>query len=81
MLFRSQSQSGGVRLDAMFIDEGFGTLDKNTMQDALDILQRVQQQNGIVGIISHVQALAESIPAQIEIQKTSNGSRCVLHGV
>ena len=76
-----QSQSGGVRLDAMFIDEGFGTLDKNTMQDALDILQRVQQQNGIVGIISHVQALAESIPAQIEIQKTSNGSRCVLHGV
>lgn len=76
-----QSQSGGVRMDAMFIDEGFGTLDKNTMQDALDILQRVQQQNGIVGIISHVQALAESIPAQIEIQKTSNGSRCVLHGV
>ena len=76
-----QSQSGGVRLDAMFIDEGFGTLDKNTMQDALDILQRVQQQNGIVGIISHVQALAESIPAQIEIRKTSTGSRCVLHGV
>ncbi len=76
-----QSQTGGVRLDAMFIDEGFGTLDRNTMQDALDVLQSVQQQSAIVGIISHVEALRENIPAQIEIIKEKNGSRCTIHGV
>ena len=41
----------------------------------------MQRQNGIVGIISHVQTLAESIPAQIEIVKREDGSRCVVHGV
>ena len=76
-----QSRSGGVRLDAMFIDEGFGTLDRNTMQDALDVLQCVQRQSAIVGVISHVEALRENIPAQIEIVKGEDGSRCTIRGV
>lgn len=76
-----QSRSGGVRLDAMFIDEGFGTLDRSTMQDALDVLQYVQRQSAIVGVISHVEALRENIPAQIEIVKGEDGSRCMIRGV
>ena len=69
-----QAQGEGIRLEAMFIDEGFGSLDREAIQDALDILQGVRGTAGVVGIISHVEALAESIPARIEITKGSRGS-------
>ena len=71
-----QAQGTGVRLEAMFVDEGFGTLDRETLKDAIGILKSVQETNGIVGIISHVEILAETIPARIDIEKGENGSRC-----
>ncbi|MGN0577590.1 MAG: AAA family ATPase [Ruminiclostridium sp.] len=71
-----QAQGTGVRLEAMFVDEGFGTLDRETLKDAIGILKTVQETNGIVGIISHVESLAETIPARIDVEKGEKGSRC-----
>jgi exonuclease SbcC len=73
-----QAQGSGIRLEAMFIDEGFGSLDRDAVHDALDVLQGIGGKAGLVGIISHVEALAETIPAKIEIQKGKNGSNCVI---
>ena len=76
-----QAQGEGIRLEAMFIDEGFGSLDRESIQDALDILQSIRHTAGVVGIISHVDALAETIPAQLRITKGSRGSSCRLDGI
>lgn len=74
-----QAQGSGIRLEAMFIDEGFGSLDREAVNDALEVLQGIRQSASLVGIISHVEALAETIPAKIEIKKGKNGSNCVIH--
>ena len=71
-----QAQGKGVHLEAMFIDEGFGSLDGSCIDDAMEILESVRRSSGIVGIISHVDRLAETIPAKIEITKTGHGSTC-----
>lgn len=69
-----RAQSGGTQMQAMFIDEGFGTLDSSSLSDALTILSAMNHFNAVVGIISHVEALKENISTGIEITKTSNGS-------
>ena len=71
-----QAQGDGIRLEAMFIDEGFGSLDREAISDALEILQGIRRSAGVVGIISHVELLAETIPTRIEITKGKNGSVC-----
>ncbi len=76
-----QAQGDGIRLEAMFIDEGFGSLDKEAIGDALDILQGIRRSAGVVGIISHVDALAEAIPARIEITKGKRGSSAKVMGL
>ncbi len=73
-----QAQGGGIRMEAIFIDEGFGSLDRSSINDALEILQGIQRSSGIVGTISHVEQLAETIPTKIQIIKDENGSRCVV---
>lgn len=70
----SVAQKSGLRIEALFIDEGFGTLDDDSIQDAMDILESVRKSNGMIGIISHVSMLEGSIPKHIEIIKTENGS-------
>lgn len=75
-----QAQGNGVRLEAMFIDEGFGSLDRESVQDALEVLQGIQRSAGVVGIISHVEQLAEVIPTKIEVRKGKNGSTCRVIG-
>lgn len=69
-----QAQGKGMRLGAMFIDEGFGSLDENSIYDALEVLQGIQKASGLVGIISHVELLREVIPSKIEVHKSKNGS-------
>ena len=69
-----QNEQRGVSLEAMFIDEGFGSLDQNSLMDALEVLQTVRKGRGLVGIISHVPMLEETIPTKIIIEKTANGS-------
>ena len=75
-----QAQGGGIRLEAMFIDEGFGSLDAEAVNDALEVLQGIQKSSGVVGIISHVEQLAETVPTRLEIKKGKNGSVCHIHG-
>lgn len=69
-----QAQSGGIRLDAMFIDEGFGSLDENLLALAMQMLSKLADGSRLIGVISHVAELREAIPAQIVINKSENGS-------
>lgn len=70
-----QEYAGGIHLDAMFIDEGFGTLDSESLDLALKTLTKLQTKNRLVGIISHVGELEERIPAKLRVTKTECGSK------
>ncbi len=69
----SDLASKNVRIDSLFIDEGFGTLDKNTLETVISTLETLQSQGKTIGIISHVENLKERIATQIKITKKSNG--------
>jgi exonuclease SbcC len=69
-----QTRSGGVRLDAVFIDEGFGSLDEGTLDKALLILDELRDHR-MVGLISHVGDLRSRIPCRVEVVKTGSGSK------
>lgn len=69
-----QEYAGGIHLDAMFIDEGFGTLDAESLDLALKTLTTLQGKGRLIGIISHVAELEERIPAKLRITKTDCGS-------
>lgn len=69
-----QAQSGGRRVEALFIDEGFGSLDAESLEQACLTLQSLVEKDRLIGIISHVPELAEKIGNQIQIKKTSAGS-------
>ncbi len=71
------AQKSGIRIEAMFIDEGFGSLDQNSIEDAMGILSGIQKSNGLVGIISHVQVLQDNIPGKLQVVKAREGSRIV----
>ena len=68
-----QSSAGGVRLDTMFIDEGFGSLDDRSLDQAINALIRLSDSNRLVGIISHVGELKQRIDRQIVIKKEKTG--------
>ncbi len=70
----SVAQQTGVRIEALFIDEGFGTLDESSINDAMNVLGSVQKANGMIGIISHVQILESTIHSVLEVEKTEAGS-------
>ena len=69
-----QSYAGGIHLDTLFVDEGFGTLDQETLDFAIKALIDLQQGGRLVGIISHVPELKERIDARLEVTPTSKGS-------
>lgn len=68
-----QASAGGIKLDTMFIDEGFGTLDEDSLQQAVKILSELADGDRLVGIISHVSELKEKIDKQITVKKNANG--------
>lgn len=70
-----QSNAGGVSLDTMFVDEGFGTLDPQSLDNAIDSLLELQRGGRLVGIISHVEELKERVEAKLEVTATSRGSK------
>ena len=72
-----QSTAGGIQLDSMFIDEGFGTLDDDALQKAMDALVRLADGNRMVGIISHVSELRDRIDQQIVVRKDRTGGSFV----
>ena len=65
---------GGIRLDAIFVDEGFGTLDPESLDFAIRALKDLQQAGRLVGIISHVAELKEWIDARLLLSSTQSGS-------
>ncbi|WP_330176996.1 SMC family ATPase [Streptomyces sp. NBC_01498] len=67
-------EAGGARLDTLFIDEGFGSLDDQTLDEVLDVLDSLRERDRSVGIVSHVADLRRRIPTQLEVTKTRRGS-------
>ena len=69
-----QNHAGGKAMDALFIDEGFGTLSDDVLDKALDVLNQLTEGNRLVGIISHVDKLDESIPQKVRVRRGEKGS-------
>ncbi len=69
-----QNYAGGIEIDTLFVDEGFGSLDTNALEQSISILSSLTSGNRLVGIISHVDELKEKIPNQILIKKDIDGS-------
>ena len=65
---------GGIRIDALFVDEGFGTLDRHSIESTLETLLSLTDTHKLVGIISHREELADAIPQQVRVVKSKNGS-------
>ncbi len=69
------AEHGGVTMETMFIDEGFGSLDDDTLQDVMDVLDGLRAGGRAIGIVSHVGDLRTRIASQLEVVKTASGSR------
>ncbi|MFJ8281462.1 AAA family ATPase [Streptomyces griseoviridis] len=67
-------ETGGVSLDTLFIDEGFGSLDEQTLDEVLDVLDSLRERDRSVGIVSHVADLRRRVHAQLEVVKGRSGS-------
>ena len=68
-----QAQTGGIQLDTLFVDEGFGTLDSEALELAVSTLMDLQQAGRMVGIISHVSELREQMDIRIDLMKSNQG--------
>ncbi len=65
---------GGIQMDALFIDEGFGSLDTNSNDTVIEVLKNLSNKNKLVGLISHREELIDNIPLQIKVEKKRDGS-------
>ena len=72
-----QSAAGGIRLDTLFLDEGFGSLDDESLEQAIQVLAGLTEGDRLVGIISHVAALKERIDKQVVVKKARSGGSTV----
>ncbi|MGG3448763.1 SbcC/MukB-like Walker B domain-containing protein [Domibacillus aminovorans] len=72
-----QNYAGGVSLETMFVDEGFGTLDPESLDQAIETLMDIQSDGRLVGIISHVPELKERIDARLEVKQSEVGSKAM----
>ena len=75
------AEAGGAEIGTLFVDEGFGTLDEDTLDGVLDILDGLRDGGRAVGIISHVAELRSRVPAQLKVSKTRTGSTLSAVGV
>ncbi|PZV18277.1 MAG: hypothetical protein DCF20_04295 [Pseudanabaena sp.] len=73
----SEKLSMGIELGSLFLDEGFGTLDSETLESVTQILESLRKQDRLIGVITHIQSLAERLPTQIHVRKSINGSELV----
>ena len=65
---------GGADLDTLFVDEGFGSLDADTLDDVMDTLDSLRDGGRVVGVVSHVAEMRDRIPAQLRVTKSRRGS-------
>lgn len=68
---------GSAEIDTLFIDEGFGTLDQDSLEDVVDMLNQIQNRGLMVGIISHVKALTSALPVNLQVSKRQDGTSSV----
>lgn len=68
---------GSAEIDSLFIDEGFGTLDQDSLEDVLDMLKQIQTRGLMVGLISHVKALTSALPVNLQVTKKQDGTSSV----
>lgn len=69
------AEAAGTPMEALFVDEGFGTLDEDSLEEVMNVLDGLREGGRIVGIVSHVSELRQRIPAQIHVRKGHHGSR------
>ena len=69
-----QSNNGGIELDTLFIDEGFGTLDSETLDTVMNTIESLRENGRTIGLISHVEEMKNRIPTQIVVEKGPRGS-------
>ncbi|RKS77897.1 exonuclease SbcC [Motilibacter peucedani] len=74
------AEAGGAVLETLFIDEGFGSLDDETLDEVLDVLDGLREGGRVVGLVSHVSELRARVPAQVRVAKGRDGSRVSLTG-
>jgi len=77
----SEKLSMGAELGSLFLDEGFGTLDADTLESVTQILESLRQQDRLVGVITHIRALGERLPTQVKVQKSPEGSRLIVEAL
>jgi exonuclease SbcC len=68
------AESGGIQLDTLFIDEGFGSLDSSTLEEVLGVLDELRAGGRVVGVVSHVEELRHRIPTRLRVSKSPAGS-------
>ena len=68
------AEAGGTRIEALFVDEGFGSLDEDTLEEVMTVLDGLREGGRMVGIVSHVAELRQRIPAQVRVRKGQSGS-------
>jgi exonuclease SbcC len=74
-----QAEAGGASIETLFVDEGFGTLDDETLDEVMTVLDGLRDGGRTVGVVSHVAELRHRIPNRIEVVKRRDGSRLVVH--
>ena len=72
------AEAGGTRIEALFVDEGFGSLDEDTLEEVMTVLDGLREGGRMVGIVSHVAELKQRIPAQVRVHKGHAGSHVTL---
>jgi exonuclease SbcC len=72
------AETGGALLDTLFVDEGFGMLDADTLDEVMDTLDELRAGGRVVGLVSHVEELRQRIPTRLRVHKSRNGSRVEL---
>jgi exonuclease SbcC len=72
------AEAGGVRIEALFVDEGFGSLDEDTLEEVMTVLDGLREGGRMVGIVSHVSELRQRVPAQVRVRKGRGGSHVEL---
>nr|WP_290694614.1 SMC family ATPase [Halomonas sp. UBA3074] len=75
-----QAYAGGIQLDTLFIDEGFGSLDQDALDQAINMLSELQMGGRMIGVISHVSELKEQMPVRIEVSASRHGSSVEVKG-
>lgn len=74
------AEAGGARIEALFVDEGFGSLDESTLEEVMDVLDGLREGGRVVGLVSHVSELRQRVTAQVHVRKGRLGSELTVSG-